>query len=79
MTVQRPVTALITGASTGVGAISADRLARRGFDLILVARNRGRLETLAERLRKDTDQSVEVVAASLKKRQRSICVGRRRR
>ena len=63
MAIQKPGTALITGASTGIGAIYADRLARRGFDLVLVARNRNRLETLAEQLREETGRSVEVVVA----------------
>jgi short-subunit dehydrogenase len=58
-------TALITGASTGIGAIYADRLARRGYDLILVARNRERLETLAKRLKDETGRTVDVVAADL--------------
>lgn len=58
-------TALITGASSGIGAIYADRLARRGYDLILVARNRARLADLAERLGKETGRSVEIVAADL--------------
>jgi uncharacterized protein len=58
-------TALITGASSGIGAIYADRLARRGHDLILVARNQSRLEALAARLRDETGRSVEIVSADL--------------
>jgi len=58
-------TALITGASSGIGAIYADRLARRGHDLILVARNQSRLEALAARLRDETGRSVEIVPADL--------------
>jgi short-subunit dehydrogenase len=57
--------ALVTGASTGIGATYADRLARRGYDLVLVARDRKRMEDLAERLRRDTGASVEILAADL--------------
>src|SRR5579864_5631237 len=58
-------TALITGASEGIGAIYADRLARRGYDLVVVARNRTRLAALARRLKCETGRSVEPVAADL--------------
>ena len=61
-------TALITGASTGIGAVYADRLARRGHDLVLVARDGAKLETLAESLRRDTGVKVEVLAADLSNR-----------
>ena len=43
-------TALITGASTGIGAIYADRLAHRGHNLILTARDATRLNALATKL-----------------------------
>ncbi|OAJ55004.1 SDR family oxidoreductase [Paraburkholderia ginsengiterrae] len=58
-------TALITGASSGIGAIYADRLARRGYDLILVARSRDRLAALADRITNETHQSVEIIDADL--------------
>ena len=64
-TTQAKGTALITGASTGIGAIYADRLAKRGHDLILVARNKERLASLARRLANDTGRKVETVEADL--------------
>ncbi|WP_213771054.1 SDR family oxidoreductase [Bradyrhizobium sp. dw_78] len=57
--------ALVTGASSGIGAIYADRLARRGYDLILVARSQDKLSTLAKRLGSETGRAVEIVAADL--------------
>jgi len=56
---------LITGASDGIGAVYADRLARRGHDLILVARRADKLAALAEQLRNSTGVSVDVIAADL--------------
>jgi short-subunit dehydrogenase len=58
-------TALITGASAGIGAVYADRLARRGFDLILVARNEARLKAVSARLGDETGRSVSVLPADL--------------
>jgi uncharacterized protein len=65
MTQTHQGTALITGASTGIGAIYAERLARRGYDLILVARNRERLIALANRITNETQRSVEIIDADL--------------
>jgi uncharacterized protein len=58
-------TALVTGASSGIGAIYADRLAKRGYDLILVARNEQRLNAVAIRLRGDTGRQITVLPADL--------------
>lgn len=58
-------TALITGASTGLGAVYADRLARRGYDLILVARDAARMTALADRLHAETGRTVDVLPADL--------------
>ena len=58
-------TVLITGASTGIGAIYAERFARRGHDLVLVARDKSRLEALAARLHKETGTAVDIIAADL--------------
>ena len=58
-------TALITGASRGIGAVYADRLAKRGYDLVLVARNKARLETLSTRLASETGRSITPLPADL--------------
>ncbi len=58
-------TVLITGASSGIGAVYADRFARRGHDLVLVARDVSRLERLADRLRREADVLVDVLQADL--------------
>jgi uncharacterized protein len=57
--------AVITGASSGIGAIYADRLARRGYDLLLVARNRERMDALAKKLAANTGRKIEILGADL--------------
>lgn len=58
-------TVLITGASSGIGATYADRFARRGHDLVLVARDKSRLDTLADRLREEAGVAIDVLPADL--------------
>jgi short-subunit dehydrogenase len=58
-------TVFITGASSGIGATYAERFARRGHDLVLVARDKSRLDTLAARLREESKVAVDVLPADL--------------
>jgi len=61
-------TVLITGASSGIGATYAERFARRGHDLVLVARDKARLDALAARLRQERNVAVDVLQADLTQR-----------
>ncbi|MET4630314.1 short-subunit dehydrogenase [Bradyrhizobium sp. I1.8.5] len=56
---------LITGASSGIGATYADRFARRGHDLVLVARDTERMAALAARLRGETGVVIDILQADL--------------
>lgn len=62
-----PPAVLITGASSGIGAIYAKRFAKRGHNLVLVARDKARLDALAAHLREDAGVAVEVIQADLTK------------
>ncbi|MGL9721904.1 SDR family NAD(P)-dependent oxidoreductase [Symbiopectobacterium sp.] len=55
----------MTGASSGIGAIYAERFARRGHNLVLVARDRACLDTLATRLRQEHGVTVDILPADL--------------
>jgi hypothetical protein len=60
-----PSTVLITGASSGIGATYAERFAQRGHNLVLVARDKARLDTLATRLRQAHGVTVDILQADL--------------
>lgn len=62
-------TAVITGASSGIGAVYAERLAARGYNVLLVARDQQRLEKLAQQLADKYGISSEVLAADLTNKQ----------
>lgn len=65
MTQSSKGTALITGASSGIGAIYADRLARRGYDLVLVARSQDALTKVAGEIARGTGRRVTTLRADL--------------
>lgn len=66
MTISRKV-AVVTGASSGIGAVYAERLAARGYDLVLVARRAERLETLASKISAAHGVEVDSIVADLTK------------
>src|SRR5437868_15536322 len=57
--------AVVTGASSGIGVAYAERMAERGYNLILVARRRNRLEEIANKIQAKTNCAVEIVTADL--------------
>ena len=58
-------TAVVTGASSGIGSVFAEKLAGRNFDLIIVARRGDRLNELAKHVRSTYDVSVDILVADL--------------
>lgn len=70
---------LITGASSGIGATYAERFARRGHNLVLVARDRVRLESLVTRLRQEHGVTVDILPADLTQPDDLSAVGARLR
>jgi hypothetical protein len=67
-------TALITGASAGIGEAFAHVFAARGFDLVLTARREDRLRALAERLGREHGRAVHVIPTDLSRREAPAAV-----
>ena len=65
MTTSKMGIAVVTGASSGIGAIYADRLAHRGYDLMLLARSQKKLAEVAHHVAGATGRAVDVIAADL--------------
>ncbi|MFN4169261.1 MAG: SDR family NAD(P)-dependent oxidoreductase [Pannonibacter phragmitetus] len=62
---KKPGTAIVTGASSGIGKVYAERLAARGYDLVLVARRQDRLQHIAAELQQQFPVSARALAADL--------------
>ncbi|KND19831.1 hypothetical protein ADZ37_08290 [Pannonibacter phragmitetus] len=62
---KKPGTAIVTGASSGIGKVYAERLAARGYDLVLVARRQDRLQHIAGELQQQFPVSARALAADL--------------
>ncbi|MDQ0009278.1 short-subunit dehydrogenase [Luteibacter jiangsuensis] len=77
MSTENKGTALVTGASSGIGEVYAERLADRGYDLILAARRVDRLEAVARKIGARTGRKVEVLRADLTDRKDISAVERR--
>ncbi|MGQ9369107.1 SDR family NAD(P)-dependent oxidoreductase [Azospirillum sp. ST 5-10] len=62
---EKPGTAIVTGASSGIGKVYAERLASRGYDLVLVARRQDRLQQIAADLQQRFSVDAEALGADL--------------